>query len=96
MLLHFFSIYDCKSESYMQPFLVRNKGEAIRGFSDLCNDGKSSVSQHPADYTLFHIGTFDDNTGSLNPLASPVSCGVGIEFVRSSNAPAVLPLTGTH
>ena len=85
MLLKIFTVYDSKVGAYLQPFFMRSKGEAIRGFSEIVNDGKSAFSNHPADYTLFELGDFFDDTGVIVPHKSPISLGVGIEFVKVSD-----------
>lgn len=83
MLLNLFSVFDSKVGFYMSPFFMRSKGEAIRAFIDIVNDGKSAFSMHPEDYTLFHLGTFDECTGEVTSGVAE-SLGNGINFYRSS------------
>lgn len=80
MILNIFSIYDSKIESYMKPFYCNTKGEAIRMFSDGLKESDSLISKHPEDFTLFHLGEYDDSTAKFTPLETPHSLGVGIEF----------------
>ena len=82
MLLKIFSVYDSKVGAYMQPFFMRSKGEAIRGFTEIANDGKSSISVHPEDYTLFELGEFFDDSGVLSAHKTPISIGLALDFVR--------------
>lgn len=77
------SVYDSKAEAYMQPGYAGTRGAAIRSFSDAINDPKSTIAKHPADYTLFEIGEFDELKGVLHPAKTPISYGVGVEFLRS-------------
>lgn len=63
MTFHVFSILDNKSHLYSPPFLSRHTGEAIRSFTDLVNDERSSVSKYPGDYQLVMLGEFDDEAG---------------------------------
>lgn len=60
------SVYDRATAAFMPPFFARSKGEAIRSFMDACSDGKTQFCRYPADYTLFLIGDFDDQTGMLS------------------------------
>lgn len=88
-----FSIRDVKAECFTQPFFAQAKGQAIRGFADAVNDGKSDYARHPADYTLFHIGSFDDQTGAFEPESSLVPLGNGLTFktgVDASQVPLAL------
>ena len=65
MKLEIFTIYDAKAESYTTPFFQPKFGIAERLFSDEVNNPESNLHKHPEDYTLFNIGTFDqDTTGS--------------------------------
>jgi len=65
MIHKIYSVYDSKSESYTPPFYDHAEGRAIRTFSDCCNDPGHQFGMHPEDYTLFMVGTFDDDTGTI-------------------------------
>jgi len=65
-------IHDSKAELYTQPLFFQALGQAVRSFSDACNDDKSDYAKHPEDYSLWHIGEYDDLTGTLHPLPVPV------------------------
>lgn len=80
MKLLAFSVHDSKAEAFMRPFFAETKGLAVRSFKDACNDPQQEVCKHAEDYTLFHIGAFDQVSGMLVPLASPVAVGTAITF----------------
>lgn len=65
------AIYDHKVMAFTSVMTFRAKGEAIRSFSDAVADKNSMLSRYPADYSLMHLGTFDDNTGGVDPLMVP-------------------------
>ncbi len=65
MKLNIYSIFDQASGLYSRPYFTQSDGEAIRSFSDIATDAKHPVGMHPADYTLFRLGIFDDCTGKL-------------------------------
>ncbi len=81
MLLKCFTIYDSKTECYLPPFFQRSTGEAVRIFQDLSVDMDTSIGRHPADYTLFEIGAFDDQTAKFGFKTAFVNLGVAIEHV---------------
>lgn len=60
MTLHIFTIYDSKSETYFQPFYMLNEAMALRQFADMANDKESNISKHPEDYSLYTLGTWQD------------------------------------
>lgn len=83
MILNIFSIFDSKAEAYLQPFFMTTKGQAVRAFTDAVNDPKSQFYSHLADYTLFHLGNFDDSTATFCPLSCPLSLGNALEYKSS-------------
>jgi hypothetical protein len=85
MKLLVFSVFDSKAEVYGTPIFFPTKGLATRAFEDQCNKPDSPICQHPGDYTLFCIGEFDPDTGSLIPLGSPSSLGTGVEYQRQND-----------
>jgi hypothetical protein len=60
---------------------------AKRTFSQCINSEDHQFAQAPADYTLFEIGTFDDELGQLSVYRSQENLGNGINF-DLSGAPA--------
>lgn len=89
-VLEVFSFYDSAVEAYMPPFYMKSKGEALRVFSDLVNDKSHGFSKHPEDFTLFHLGSWNDSDAFYQPLLTPVSLGKAIEYVSDSNVAQVL------
>lgn len=66
-LLTVIAVRDTRVEAYMQPNTMRHKGQAIRGFQDEANraDPQNMIYQHPEDFELWQLGTFDDETGQF-------------------------------
>jgi len=69
--IQIFAIYDKKGISFGLPYYALQKGQAIRGFTDAVNDPSSPYNKHPEDFTLFHLGEFNDQTGKIEPLSQP-------------------------
>ncbi len=65
MKLNAYTIYDVASGTYMRPFFSQADGEATRGFKDIATDADHQIGKHPEDYTLYRIGSFNDNTGKM-------------------------------
>lgn len=79
MKLQAFSVYDSAAKRFAMPFFADTIEVALRMFRALVNSGDSQVSKYPEDYTLFHIGEFDQELGEVRP-SSPRSLGVAITF----------------
>jgi uncharacterized protein YozE (UPF0346 family) len=78
-----FAVFDTKVNAYLNPFLMRTRGEAIRGFAEAANDEKTTFAKHPDDFILFEIGTWDEYQGKYTNEASPVSIGSARQFVET-------------
>lgn len=70
MVLTIVSIFDSATQAYSRPVFVQSTGVAIRSFTDEVNrdDPNNEMKRHPADFSLFHLGSFDDSTGVFEGL----------------------------
>ena len=82
MLLKLFTIFDSKAEAFQQPFSAQSTGAAIRMFSDIAQDQKHPIGQHPEDYTLFEIGTFNPLSAEIKISEAKTSLGTALEHVE--------------
>ena len=76
-----FSVYDTIAKAWLPPFYYHNEGLAIRTFADCVNSEQHQFGANPSDYTLFHIGEWDDHDGKITP-TEPESIGNGTKFIR--------------
>ncbi len=76
-----YTVYDSKAETFMPPFFVPSKGLAIRAFEDCVNSDDHHFGKHPADYTLFSLGSFDTDAGQFVH-SEKQSIGNGVEFLN--------------
>jgi uncharacterized protein len=86
MITHIFTVYDSKTEAYLPPFYAQSKGAALRSFMDAVGDPQHEFAKHAEDYTLFYLGTFDDQSAQFVPQKTPQSLGVAIELKNSKAA----------
>jgi hypothetical protein len=70
-MLKIYSIMDDKAQVFNTPYFAVNDLVSIRSFTDLCNDSRSTVSQHLGDFHLYCLGEFDDVKGLLRPYDMP-------------------------
>lgn len=77
-----YSVYDSKAGAFLPPFVLPRTQQAQRVFGDCVNSPDHQFGKHPDDYTLFHLGNWDDETGDYKALpASKQSLGNGVEYV---------------
>ena len=79
-----FTVYDTKSQAYLQPFFLQTEGQAIRAIADCVNDPEHQFARHPGDYTLFALGTFNDEIAKFNVHETPRALHVLVELVTPS------------
>jgi len=80
MKFFIFSVYDSKAETYGTPMFFPAKGQATRAFEDQANNPESVICNHPGDFTLFCIGEFNSDDGSIVPLDAKTNLGTGVDF----------------
>ena len=83
MNINMYTIRDSASEAYSRPFFARAHGEAIRGFEKENQNMKSMMFDNPEHFSLWFIGTFDDNKGELElPESGPVCLAKAVDFTK--------------
>lgn len=79
MIRQIVSIYDRAADAFGPPAFVPALGQAIRNFQDEINRAApdNSMHNHPDDFDLFHLGTYDDSTGKFHNLEEPKQIAIG-------------------
>lgn len=95
MLLNIYSIYDVKAHSFAMPFYAPNNAVAIRLFTQLANDPASQVHSSPDDFSLFDLGTFDDDGAHFSIHKKPKVVANAVEFIKTA-APTLTTIAGTQ
>jgi len=65
MIHQMYVILDNKSAIYNKPFFFINDAVAIRAAQDLLDQPDHEIAKHPEDYTMFKLGTYDDETAFI-------------------------------
>lgn len=60
-----FAVFDNVAKIYLQPFLETTDGTAVRAIQDAAK-GDHPFAKHAQDFTLTRLGTYDEETGTLN------------------------------
>lgn len=89
MKLLAFALFDSKASFFNTPFFMPHRGQAVRAVIELGSDLSTTVGRHPADFHLYEVGEFDDQTGILVPLP-PTSLGPVLSMLPQ--APGQRPL----
>lgn len=79
-----YCVRDSKMEYFATPVLIENDAIAMRQFGDVILKGGDTVmGQHPADFSLYAVATFDSTTGKFENLECARLLAVGSDFVNS-------------
>lgn len=78
-----FAVYDVKAQAYATPFLYNHKPEAIRAFMTASNDPQTNLNKYPADYKLYYLGEFDDQSGKYTSLNIPEYLNTASDFINT-------------
>lgn len=92
MTLKMFTVFDSKAGAFIQPFFSQSTGTAVRSFEDAANNETHEFRKHAADYTLFELGEFDQNTGTFEILDARINLG---NALMAFTAPQTAPTIGT-
>jgi len=89
-----FSVHDAKADAYLPTFQLPTTAMAVRVFAECANSKDHQFGKYPSDFTLFHLGTFDELNGGINSHA-PKSLGNAVEFVKFNKQTDSLPADPT-
>lgn len=78
-----FSVFDSATKLFLDPFFAQTIEEALRRFRATVNHPEATnINEYPEDYTLFHLGEYDLESGELRPLSTPHSLGLAVTFLN--------------
>lgn len=60
-----FACRDAKLNTYMNPLFFQHAGQAMRAWTEVCNDPQTMPAKYPEDFALYQIGTFDAEKGEF-------------------------------
>lgn len=85
MKLKMFTVYDSKAEAYLAPFYFTTVGQALRSFMDTCADQTHPFYLHAEDFTIFEIGSYENQDASFELHLTPLSIGKASEYKDREN-----------
>lgn len=77
-----FTVYDSKTDAYLPLFPSKTVSSAMRSFGEAVNNPETPFNKHPADYTLFQTGSFNEDTGIITPAdKGNINLGSALQFM---------------
>lgn len=90
MKLKVFCVHDSKASAFLQPFFFPATGQALRAWETTVNDPQTQFNKYPSDFTLYEIGTFDDELAHFEMLEHRVVLGCAADYIRPGMDPKLL------
>lgn len=87
--MNIYTIRDDKASFYGTPFFSANDDVATRSFMRLTSDMNSIVSEYPADFALYKIGNFNEDTGDIVGFDAPEFIINAVTLHNRLNRPSV-------
>lgn len=86
MLYRVFAVRDLKAESFNRPFFLPSIGMAERSFTDEVNRPADDnvMNRYPADFSLYHLGNWDDETARFDQFDVPTLVAHAAEVIKSA------------
>lgn len=86
-----FSLYDTKLEGFNRPFFLQTVAVARRAILDITQDKTHAAAQHPGDFCLYELGTFDDHTSQIEQMLPPKRIGLVSEIITNYDSDSIVP-----
>lgn len=80
------AIRDQKSVQFTQPVTAATRGIALRSWGDQLNDPNNKDQEsvkHPEDFTLWYLGEYDSETGTITPAERPEQMAVASDLIKN-------------
>jgi len=76
------AVFDRALGGFNRPFYVQARGLALRSFQDELNRPDSELAKHPADYELWQLGTWDEESGEFEGYKAKQRIALGSDLVK--------------
>lgn len=80
------AVRDRQLDAFMRPFFMQATGQAIRAFSDEINRNApdNPLAQHPEDYDLYQLATFDEDLGEFMNSKKQLAVGTNLKLPKEA------------
>lgn len=82
MILQVMVVYDSKARAFMLPFYVTTVEVGQRAFSEGANTADHQLCKAPNDFTLFHLGSYNDDKAEFSFLPNRIDLGLAVNYVK--------------
>lgn len=82
-----YSVYDNQTKTFNMPFFAANDPTALRSFKNEANraDAANTIYTNPEDFSLVKLGTFNEDTGEIQPVDKPELIAKALTLVQKKD-----------
>lgn len=80
MILQVMAVYDQKARAFLMPFYVSHVDVGVRSFGQAANTPGHQVCAHPEDFSLWHLGRFNDDNATFEFTTPYANLGLAAQF----------------
>lgn len=84
MKYQIFTVKDLAVGAFGRPMFMQSSGQALRSFSDEVNRAAddNQMFKHPEDFSLFHLGSWDEETGVFDSIEPEFLTAASTVFIN--------------
>ena len=86
-----YSVFDKKSNTYLEPFLVMSEIDAVRGFTMMLRNPQTNIHNFPEDYALYLVGYYYPNIDNDEGIVFTPVHGREPKFIVDAETIASIP-----
>lgn len=80
MKLQVMAAYDNKARVFLNPFYVSQVAVGVRAFAEAANTPGHQICSHPQDFTLFHLGSYNDDNAVFEFITPYGNLGLAAQY----------------
>lgn len=84
MIYQVLAVYDWKARAFLPPIFTSHTDVALRALGDAANSVGHQIQRNPGDYTLFHFGVWDDDTGKFTTLDNKIELANAANLINGA------------
>lgn len=85
-MMKVFAVRDSKADAFGELFACPSVGLAVRSFGEAVMNPKTGLNRYPEDYSLWELGTYEQNSGQVEGLKLPKLIKSAVEVIQENRA----------
>lgn len=83
MIYQVLAVYDSKARAFLVPIYCSHVDVGLRALADAANTAGHQIERNPLDFTMFHLGVWNDDNGTFTLLDQQIQLANAASFANS-------------